>query len=399
MTARLVPTPLEIAVGSVLGQDPSQPPLAVPRRAAERPRAALERALLPALERPPCVVAFSGGRDSALVLAVAVHVARREGLELPVAVTARFAQAPGTGEREWQELVASHLELQDWVRIELDQELDLVGPFCATLLSRHGIVNPPHASLFALLAERVPCRSLVTGFGGDQVLGGWIGTRQSGRLPRRRPPRAAALAAYAIAPRRMRRRMLAPEVPSRPWLREPARREYARRWLESVSSEPTSWRSYLGWVARRRTLASLVASLELVLSERGATAYHPLFERPFLAALAGAGGRTGLGDREALTGLLAENDLPPALAARRTKAHFQHAYFREASRRFARAWDGSGLDPALVDAETLRRAWLGRFPRGSSALALQAAWLASAAREGEQPFARLGQETEPARAH
>jgi asparagine synthetase B (glutamine-hydrolysing) len=394
----LAPTPLELAVGSVLGQEPSQPPLAIPRR-AEQPRAALERALLPALERPPCVVAFSGGRDSALVLAVAVHVARREGLERPVPVTARFAQAPGTGEREWQELVAGHLGIEDWARVELDQELDLVGPFSAALLRRHGVLHPPHASLFALLAERVPCRSLVTGFGGDQVLGGWIGTRQSGRLPSRRVLRAAAVAAYAFAPRKVRHRALAPEVPPRPWLSDAARREYSARWLESASSEPASWSSYLGWVARRRTLASLVASLDLVLSERGVSALHPLLEHRFLGALAAAGGRTGLGDRAALTRLLAEDDLPPALAGRRTKAHFQHAYFREPSRRFARAWDGSGLDPALVDPEELRRAWLGRFPRGSSGLALQAAWLASAARDREQPLARLGQEIEPAGAH
>src|SRR6185503_3688944 len=60
------PDPLETAAGVVLG--------VAPRRrlpaSAGGPLAALERAVLPALRRSPCLVSFSGGRDSSAVLAV-----------------------------------------------------------------------------------------------------------------------------------------------------------------------------------------------------------------------------------------------------------------------------------------------------------------------------------------
>ena len=48
------------------------------------PRPTLERILLGALQRAPCVVAFSGGRDSSALLAEATRVARVHGLEDPV---------------------------------------------------------------------------------------------------------------------------------------------------------------------------------------------------------------------------------------------------------------------------------------------------------------------------
>lgn len=392
----LAPTALEIAVGSVLGGQASEPPLEVAGR-GETPRAALERALLPALERPPCAVSFSGGRDSSVTLAVAVALARREGLEPPIAVSARFANAPGTGESEWQELVAGHLRLGDWVRLGLDDELDLVGPVASGLLRRHGPLHPPHTSLFALLADRAGCRSLVTGFGGDQVFGGWLGNRDSERLPDGWE-RAAALAVYAAAPRRLRRVVLRRELPVRPWLTEAARRAFERRWLDVATAEPATWSGYLRRLARRRTMASLRHSLGLALGERGVVGVHPLLDRGFLAALARAGGRTGLGGRQELLRLLAGDDLPREVLARQSKAHFHYAYFRGPSRAFARRWDGTGLDPKLVDPEPLRQAWLGRWPRGSSALALQAAWLASVEGQGEQPAHALGQQLEARRA-
>jgi asparagine synthase (glutamine-hydrolysing) len=68
------------------------------------PADALRAALRPALERAPCVIGFSGGRDSSLLLALAVHEARRHGLALPIAVTLEF-DGEDSREREWQELV------------------------------------------------------------------------------------------------------------------------------------------------------------------------------------------------------------------------------------------------------------------------------------------------------
>jgi asparagine synthase (glutamine-hydrolysing) len=206
------------------------------------------------------------------------------------------------------------------------------------------------------------------------------------------------VALYATAPRSARRLVLRRELPDRPWLTATGRRAFERRWLDGASSEPATWSGYLRWLARRRTMASVRRSLELVLGGYGVAGVHPLLDRGFLAALARAGGRTGLGRREQLLRLLAGDALPPELIARRTKAHFHYAYFRDASRAFARRWDGTGLDPELVDAEELRRAWLGRWPRGSSALALQAAWFTSSRDQSGEHADRFGQELEARRA-
>jgi hypothetical protein len=76
--------------------------------------------------------------------------------------------------------------------------------------------------------------------------------------------------------------------------------------------------------------------------------------------------------------------LPEAVISRPDKARFPYAYFRTPSTEFARSWSGEGLDPELVDADAIRVAWLSLLPNGSSALPLQAAWLASAGGEIEQ---------------
>ncbi len=80
-------TPVDVASGLVLGFGPPEPAPSSDDVEAGTPLAALERAILPALLRPPCVMSFTGGRGSSLVLAAAVQLARSEGLELPVPAT------------------------------------------------------------------------------------------------------------------------------------------------------------------------------------------------------------------------------------------------------------------------------------------------------------------------
>src|SRR4051794_11337016 len=76
-----------------------------PTAAAATPRRALEDSLLAALRRPPCVIAFSGGRDSSALLALALHVARKHGLADPLPVTRIFPKDASTDEAKWQRLV------------------------------------------------------------------------------------------------------------------------------------------------------------------------------------------------------------------------------------------------------------------------------------------------------
>ena len=146
-------TPLEIASGIVFGVEEDAPgPGAAPSAASARD--ALEAAVLPALQRPPCVVSFSGGLDSSAVLAVASSVARREGLPLPVAVTLRFPGNAEADETSWQESVVSAVPVGDWDRIEIRHELSVVGPVATEALREHGLLWPFNAYVHVPVFER-----------------------------------------------------------------------------------------------------------------------------------------------------------------------------------------------------------------------------------------------------
>ena len=68
MTYRLAP--LEVATGLVLGVDPKSEVLRQGEATTGSALRSFENAVLPALCRAPCLVSFSGGRDSSAVLAV-----------------------------------------------------------------------------------------------------------------------------------------------------------------------------------------------------------------------------------------------------------------------------------------------------------------------------------------
>ena len=102
-------TPLEIAAGAPLPDRMRGRPAATRLTPAE----ALGAAVLAAVRRTPCVVSFSGGRDSSLVLSAAVAAARREGLRLPVPLTVRVRGDADAEERGWQELVVRRLGIEE----------------------------------------------------------------------------------------------------------------------------------------------------------------------------------------------------------------------------------------------------------------------------------------------
>ena len=122
--------------------------------------------------KPPCVIAFSGGRDSSALLAVAVDLARREQWPLPIPVTLRFSSA-ATEETAWQEVVLRHLGLDDWIRLQIGEELDLLGPLATRGLRRHGLLYPANAHVVVPMAEHAVGGHLLTGVGGDDVFGNW----------------------------------------------------------------------------------------------------------------------------------------------------------------------------------------------------------------------------------
>ena len=163
-----VMTTAEVVIGYPLGSTGSPPPS---DDSASTPREALEREVRIALARPPCGVAFSGGRDSSTVLAIATHVARRDGLAEPVPIAGVFPAAPRAEETQWQEAVVRHLGLRDWQRIRMHDELDLVGPLATPGLLAHGVVWPPLIHVDIPLLELLEGGSLLDGEGGDEVLG------------------------------------------------------------------------------------------------------------------------------------------------------------------------------------------------------------------------------------
>ena len=357
-------SPLETASGVVVGEDPAAAPLP-DAEAGPSPLIALEQAILPALQQPPCLVSFSGGRDSSAILALAAGLARREGLAPPVPVTVRFRANRESEETRWQERVIGQLGLGDWQRLEVEEELGVLGPFARRALARHGLLWPPNVHALAPLLVEARGGFLLTGLGGDEILGG---------VPRLR----RVLLPGWLRRARYRRRAGAPS-----WLRSAASGSLRAALAAEQAAEPLRWASRIAWVSRLRQLSVLRASAALLADDAGARVLHPFLDPGFQAALAAGGSRRGFGSRDAAMRSLFAGVLGEELLSRRDKATFTRALWGHEARRFAQSWGGTGLDPQLVEPEQLRQTWTSERPDFRSATPLQASWLA------ELPRARL----------
>ncbi len=360
MTDMPRPTPREIASGVVLGQVAGSTGRAMVDR-LPTPLAALEAAVLPALRRPPCLVSFSGGFDSSLVLAVAVRVARRDGLAEPVPVTWRFTGAPRADESAWQERIIRALDCQSWQILHADDDLDLVGPVARRAMRRYGLVHPVNLHLHLPIVELAAGGALLTGAGGDQVLDGWR---------RAAPPWHRRLRRMAGRARRSR-------VDPFPWLHPKIARQLRRELQTERRREPRRLGERIVWHTGRRDLALTRSSLALVAADHGATVVHPLLDEPFLTTLISADGRRPGIRRTELLARIAQGDLPAVITAPRPKARFLEVFLRSPTRRFTSTWDGAGADESLIDVVALRRLWsTWPIPPGTSAL-VQHLWLAA----------------------
>ncbi|MFG1919846.1 asparagine synthase-related protein [Micromonospora sp. NPDC048898] len=360
----LRPTPFDLATGTLLGVAAPPPRRLVPAGVPD-PLGALDAAVLPGLTRPPCVVSFSGGLDSSLILAVAVRAARREGLPNPVPVTWRFAEAPRADESDWQLRVITALGLGgSWQILRAADDLDLVGPVARRLLHRHGVVHPVNLHLHLPIAELATGGALLTGAGGDQILAGW-----------RRPP-AASLRARLWWLRHAARTRQGP-AESFPWLRAEVAREAYRAHRAEQRAEPRRLRQRIAWHTRRRDLRTTCSALAAVAAEHRVTAIQPLLDEGFLAALAlRFGDHRGIG-RDRLLAEMARGALPAEVTAPRRKARFLEVFFRTPTREFVSSWDGSGADEGLVDPEALREIWSHWPIPGGTASLVQQLWLAA----------------------
>lgn len=401
-------TDADVLIGYPLGHDEpadAQPgddrPRPAHHRATSRPersapaggdaRAALEAVLAGALRREPCVVAFSGGRDSSAVLAVAAHVARREGLALPIPVTRVFPGVAGADETAWQELVIDHLGLRErWVRLELTDELDLVGPLAAAVLQRFGPMWPPTLPGQIPMLRVAAGGTLLDGEGGDEVLDcaahrihpvtQWArgaGGRQRLRL--------LPYVATALSPRPVRYTAKWARVPALAYLRPPAQRWTRRAVAAAMSARPLRWDDSVVRVPHRRTQRLLAHNRAVVAADYDVDAFSPLLAPGVVAGLATRFGALGPVTRTAGMDALFADVLPASVRRRTSKASFRGAFVNVHTQAFADDWSGAGIDERLVDPVALRRAW--RDGHAPASALLQRAWLAD---RREQPAATAG---------
>lgn len=314
------------------------------------------------------------------MLAVAVDLAKREGLPLPIPVTNYFPHLPDADESEEQRTVIEHLALQEWVRIPVADEHDALGPRATSGLRRYGLLYPPmvHRSsdIYALASGGV----VLTGEGGDEVLGATRSTPLAHLRYRRGastlPIIKASAASLAPAPvrRRLGARNFGDALPG--WLQPAASEELLRELVADDVATPLSFARALRRLPYSRMAQVGFASLHRVASDAGTRLQHPLLSDRFLDALARQRGRLGFPTRTAAMTELFGFLLPPTTLRRRSKAVFNAVAVSEHSRKFALTWDGSGVDYELVDPEALRAEWLKDSPHAASLLPLQAAWLA-----------------------
>jgi hypothetical protein len=332
-------TPLEIASGLVFGFTPDVSPPASAENGSPSPREALERAILPALRRPPCIVSFSGGRASSAILAVAVQLARREGLELPVPATNHIDGAAGARETAGQKQVIIRLGLTDWIRFEFADELDLVGPVAMRVLRHHGFLWPFHAHFSMPMIEWASGGSLITGLGQRNALGepGALLCRDPGPLP---------------------------------WLRRSAQREVRARWRADAASRPRAEQRRLWWWARLRQVRIGIDLLRRLGAEVRVEICHPLIDAAFTNALSQFPAHRGT------TSALFGDLLPAELLARPTTSTHKDGFWGSHSRELVEAWQGEGADPGLVDVEALRLQWSQPRPDPRTFLLLQSVALA-----------------------
>lgn len=379
-------TPLELVLGRPLGIDPDAP--ALPDIDPHTlPLDIIQDTIRQGLERPPCLVMFSGGRDSSGVLAVAAGVARRLGIEPPIPLTFRFPAVAEAEEDEWQEGVVRHLGLGEWIRHEIDDELDLLGPYATRVLLRHGTIWPPNAFVLSIATEAAEGGSVVTGSFGDEMFHPdprfvrALAAREEETFTRVRNLLRTGL---VRSPRWIRRRVAARRylkdhhLP--PWLSRDLLPE-ARSAVAGELAEMTDrWDTAIRAAWRGRYTQVVERVLRILAADGDSRLVAPFGDPRFRVAFARLGGAMGFRSRTEAMQALFDGLLPPPLLQRSTKAVFGGVFWNRRSHAFARDWTGRGLDPSLVDTDVLRRLWTwdpeaSDRPDFRSAALLQAAWL------------------------
>jgi asparagine synthetase B (glutamine-hydrolysing) len=379
---RLLPPldPLELHSGLIGGERKTPLPLPPEPELTGTPREVLEALLVEPLSDPPCHVAFSGGRDSSAMLAVATLVARRHGLPDPIPLSARLEEYPRTWETDWQEMTVRHLGLKEWHHIPIVDELDALGEVATGGLRRHGLFWPSQGHSMLVFASHAGSGSLLTGGGGDEVFSRWGQRRFALRsLMAMRPRRRAAKwMAFSALPLRVQTGMIQMRFPvSTPWLRPEVERELVRLRRLQAFERSSSWGDALERLIRSRYLELIRATLDTFAGDHGVRLHEPFYDARFVRAMGRTSPRNGYQSRTQAMERHFADVLPAEVLRRGTKAVFTDVAWGPGARAFADSWDGRGLDETLVDPERVREEWAKSRPNARSLSCLHQAWLAA----------------------
>jgi hypothetical protein len=327
------------------------------------------------------------------MLALAVDLARREGLAPPVPVTVRFPEASEADEDTWQELVLAHLGLTEWERLTISDELDVLAPTATTILRRHGLMYPCNSHFIAPILNAGRGGSLITGAGGDELMSPQLWGRVASVLYRSDPPRPSDILRIgaAFSPPFVRSQIVKlKEDLTLPWLRKDVETLVCRRAMSWFASQPIRFdRTLLEWLWPSRYVQLGRHGLELIAQDHDVRIHHPLSHPSVLLAVGAARGPVGYRTRsEAMADLFGEL-LPEKTLSRTSKASFGSVIFGPYSREFLEGWSGNGLPEDLVDPERLRESWTGPTVDIRNLLLLQSAWLT------EQGLPTIGGASEP----
>jgi hypothetical protein len=380
---------LDVATGQMLGTEP-QPPLPdLPEGALPLP--ILRNFLARALEGGNCYVSFSGGRDSTATLGLAADVARERGLPQPIPITMRFPAYSGKNEDEIQELVVSHLKLDDWIRLDFEDELELIGPIAQSAMLRHGLLFPASSHTMIPLGETIGRGRLVLGIGQGDFFSYWRLAKLSDVfLGKRRPTvRDAGLLAYALLPKAVRtahaKRHPMLEMP---WLRPEMAREARQATARRFTHGPLRCDHAIMVERTFRCHQGSLRCLKATSAETGTDIVVPYLDPDLQMAMVRTSGWRGRGSRGSVLRAQVGHLLPERALGRTDSTNFQRVLWGHRARAFAESWSGAGLDTEMVDPEVLRDEWLSDSPDFRTAGLLQLAWLSEAVAQQGIPEAR-----------